>query len=151
LPSLIAIDKIRTMAYRIVFLMSFLIAHAIVYAQMEDEYGLRTTAQGRRIINRGDTLYSFYVQKPSQPVKTEINKLYYWFRKDTIMTTTGDYDGWLLDGPYRVYYPDRQLRESGNFHNGLREGEWKTWLPDGRLMRVVHWKKGEQTGQNQSN
>lgn len=72
--------------------------------------------------------------------------MYYWYKRDTILTTMGGYDGHLLDGEYKVFYPDRNFKEHGSFDKGLKTGIWKTWFPGGKLASVVNWKKGRKDG-----
>jgi antitoxin component YwqK of YwqJK toxin-antitoxin module len=124
----------------------FLIALNIVGCRelraQERQYGLETTALGRRVINRQDTVYIFYVKKPEEALKVDRDKTYYWFKSDTIITTTGGYDGWVLNGDYKMFFPGKGMRQSGFFQMGLKDGEWKTWYEDGRLQSVSRWKKG---------
>jgi len=105
---------------------------------------LLSDAQDRRTIIRADTLYRFYVADADKVIKPEITKWYFWFKKDTILSTMGDFGGRVLNGEYKVYYPDKSLKEAGQFRYGLKDGDWKTWNPDGSLQAVVHWKKGEE-------
>ena len=105
---------------------------------------LVSDAQDRRTIIRGDTLYRFFVADADKVIKPEITKRYFWFRKDSILSTDGDFGGRVLNGEYKVYYPDKSLKEAGQFRYGLKDGDWKAWNPDGSLQAVVHWKKGEE-------
>lgn len=109
----------------------------------DDPDGLMRAATDRRWMNQHDTLYSFLTTKPEQPIKTRPDKLYYWFNKDTIMTTIGGYAGRLLDGEYKVFYPNKTLKEMGNFRLGLKTGIWKIWYPNGNLASMTQWKDGE--------
>lgn len=113
----------------------------------EEEYGLRTTALGRRIIGHADTTWCFYVHKADDKTKIFPDRSYSWYEKDTIMHTTGGYGEWVLDGKYTVTYPGGNLLEEGNFRQGLKDGEWKTWYPDGALRSIIHWKDGEKRGE----
>jgi hypothetical protein len=102
-------------------------------------------ASDRRILDRQDTLYLFFAITPAMTRRTGQDKLYYWFRQDTILATRGGYGGRLLDGEYKVLYPNKNLRELGHFSYGLKVGEWKTWFPNGELKSITHWKNGEET------
>ncbi|HVV07190.1 MAG TPA: hypothetical protein VHC96_23345 [Puia sp.] len=113
-------------------------------AQQENKFTIK--ALNRQIINRKDTIYRFYAISPASPVDVRNYRVYHWYKADTILATMGGYDGRLLDGEYKVFYPGKNLKEEGMFHNGLREGEWKYWQPDGRLSGVFHWKKGVRKG-----
>jgi hypothetical protein len=105
---------------------------------------LLSDAQDRRTIIRGDTLYRFYVADADKVVRPDITKRYFWFKKDTVLSTVGDFGGRVLNGEYKVYYPDKSLKEAGQFRYGLKDGDWKTWNPDGSLQAIDHWKKGEE-------
>ncbi|HXB10133.1 MAG TPA: hypothetical protein VNW04_23580 [Puia sp.] len=130
-------------------LIPFILLRLLLSASAQSDPGeLLGNAMNRRFMTRHDTLYAFYAVSPDpdRPLKANPDKTYFWFRKDSIFTTKGDYAGRLLHGEYKVFYPDKSLRESGNFHYGLRVGEWKTWYPDGSLQSITWWKKGEETG-----
>jgi hypothetical protein len=103
-------------------------------------------ALNRRVLNHHDTLTFFFAVLPDKPIRCEQNRMYYWFRRDTVLTTAGGYDGRVLDGEYKVLYPNKNLRENGNFNMGIKTGVWKTWYPDGALETITHWKNGEQFG-----
>lgn len=102
--------------------------------------------QNRRIINRHDTLYFFYAVRPDKPLKTVSQKWYFWYGRDTVLATEGNYTGRVLDGEYKVFYPQGDLRESGDFWMGLKTGEWRTWFPGGALQSIEHWSAGEKHG-----
>jgi hypothetical protein len=114
-----------------------------ILAQDADER-LPTDVLNERRIVRNDTLFLFSVAPEDKIIKPVETKIYYWFNRDTILHTTGGFGGRLLNGEYKVYYPDKSLRESGWFFYGLKDGDWRTWNPDGSLLKVIHWKKGEQ-------
>lgn len=103
-------------------------------------------ATNRRFMSRHDTLYAFFAVSPERPLKVIADRTYYWFSKDSIFMTIGGYSARLLDGEYKVFYPDRSLRESGFFRYGLKDGTWKTWYPDGSPESVAFWKKGKERG-----
>ena len=42
----------------------------------------------------------------------------------TILVTQGGYNGRLLNGDFRVFYPNKNLKENGNYQFGLKEGTW---------------------------
>ena len=113
-------------------------------AQMEERVEIKSL--NRQLIKRKDTVYRFYADFPDHPVHIYPNRLYFWFQKDTILTTVGGYDGRLLDGSYTVFYPDRNLAVSGEFTDGLRTGEWRSWYAGGRIRSIVHWRRGLESG-----
>jgi hypothetical protein len=114
-----------------------------ILAQDGDEKLTADVLNQRRIV-RNDTLFLFSVAPEEKLIKLVETKVYYWFNRDTILHTTGGFGGRLLNGEYKVYYPNKSLHESGWFFFGLKDGDWRTWNPDGSLLKVIHWKKGDQ-------
>jgi hypothetical protein len=107
---------------------------------------LVTTALHRHSLLRGDSVYLFYAVHPSKKIKPRSSKLYYWYKGDTILVTEGAFDGWVLNGSYKIFYPNKNIKQSGQFTNGLKTGIWRSWFPDGTLRNIVTWKNGERTG-----
>jgi len=122
------------------------LVHLGLYTQAQPEEKIEIKAINRQFIKRKDTTYRFYAIIPEQPVKTRPDRTYYWYKSDTILSSAGGYDGRLLDGSFRVFYPDKNLEEDGMFGNGLRTGEWKTWYPGGKIHSVIHWNDGLRDG-----
>lgn len=128
-------------------LILFLLAHLALSASAQhDPDKLLSDAIDHRFVSLCDTLFSFYAIRQDAPVKADADKTYYWFSKDSIFTTKGGYAGRLLHGEYKVFYPDKSLRESGYFRYGLKDGTWKTWYPDGSAESVSYWKNGKMKG-----
>lgn len=50
------------------------------------------------------------------------------------------------DGPYKTYYPNRQLHEDGFYKDNMREGPWKTYYFDGTLGSEQFYKQGKLEG-----
>jgi hypothetical protein len=107
---------------------------------------LVTTALHRHSLIKNDTAYLFYAIHPSKKVKLSSTKIYYWYTKDTILATEGGFDGWVLNGSYKIFYPNKNLKEEGMFTNGLKTRRWQTWFPDGTLKTITTWKNGERSG-----
>lgn len=107
-------------------------------------------ALNRVVLNKADTIYQFYTIKPNgkTPQATDGN-YYYWYHSDTILITRNGFDGKLLHGEYKVFYPNKNIKESGAFMHGLKTSEWKAWFSNGELESVSHWKAGRKTGQLQ--
>ncbi len=108
---------------------------------------LTTTALHRITIEKTDTVYRFYVIKPDISLMASTDLTYFWYKPDTILQTHGGYDGFLLNGLYAVFFPNKNLMEKGSFVNGLKVGEWRSWYPNGKLESVFHWKGGMRQGQ----
>ncbi|MBL8001144.1 MAG: hypothetical protein JNL05_04200 [Flavobacteriales bacterium] len=80
------------------------------------------------------------------PAEPDPQVVYHWYRAQRVQATAGGAAGRLLDGPYRAFHPDGQLREQGVFEDGMRTGEWRQWNAAGELQAVVHWKHGSLHG-----
>ncbi|HEY1872553.1 MAG TPA: hypothetical protein VGG71_15930 [Chitinophagaceae bacterium] len=93
-----------------------------------------------------DTLIRCYAIKPDKNMKIVSNQNYYWYRDNTILMTMGGYDGRLLDGPYKVFYPTKNLIEEGQFKSGIKQGQWKSWYENGALKAVVNWSSSRKNG-----
>ncbi len=132
------------MTFRILLLVFFLVEGLTSFAQTTPD--LKTTALGRREFHRSDTLCVFFVRKPDDPIRVLTDRWYFWYKPDSVFSTAGGYDGWLLNGEYKEFYPEKSLKESGIFQDGLKSGEWKSWYVDGRLKSLTYWRKGLQTG-----
>jgi hypothetical protein len=73
---------------------------------------------------------------------------YHWLKGRELHMTEGGYAGKLLHGPFTVYDPNGQLRESGRYRLGLKDGEWRTWNADGRLQQLQQWNDGRREGRS---
>ncbi|TWI85741.1 hypothetical protein IQ13_0906 [Lacibacter cauensis] len=102
----------------------------------------------RVILNRNDTVYSFYTYKVDLKKMVLNAELFYcWYDKGLINQTQGAYSGRVLNGSYKVFYPNKNLKELGHFNNGLRNGKWTYWQADGIKKREEVWRKGLLDGQ----
>ena len=116
--------------------------YTLSYAQTK----LETTALNRIILNNDDTLIQFYTIRSDKKIQPEKQKDYHWYKADTILVTQNGYDGKLLHGSYRAFYPNKNLMAAGNFRLGTRHGTWKSWHSNGRLKNITRWKNGVATG-----
>jgi hypothetical protein len=107
---------------------------------------LEITALNRITINHGDTISQFYVAKPPAKINFSQEKNYHWYVKDTILITQSASDGKILNGDYKVFYPNKNLLEKGRFKYGLKTGTWKNWYPNGVLRQTVNWSNGNING-----
>ena len=51
-----------------------------------------------------------------------------------------------MNGEYKEYNENKNIRLSGNYKNNLQDGEWKSYLEDGTLESIVNYKDGELNG-----
>lgn len=107
---------------------------------------LQTTALNRITFIKNDTLYVFFVLKPGEKFKPKSSGNFHWFRPDTILITNSGFGGKLLNGEYKVFYPNKNIKESGFFDHGLKTGEWREWDIEGRLLKITNWKNGFREG-----
>lgn len=103
-------------------------------------------ALNRISLSQNDTVFQFYTIKPDKKIKLSANQLYYWYIPDTIITTVGGYDGKLLNGEFKVYFPTKNFKEEGRYKYGIKWGTWKEWYPSGQLKSIMIWKKGKRDG-----
>jgi antitoxin component YwqK of YwqJK toxin-antitoxin module len=101
---------------------------------------LETTALNRVTYQKKDTVYLFYVAKAPDKLKVRMRNKYHWFASDTILITSGGFDGKLLHGTFKVFYPNKNLKEEGEFEYGRKTGIWRSWATNGMLVEVVKWK-----------
>lgn len=74
---------------------------------------------------------------------TRVKRNYAWFDNKVIHTTQGSYSGKLLDGPYREYHINRQLKVQGGYKKGLPKGRWYHWDDGGQLISIRAYHKGK--------
>lgn len=97
-------------------------------------------------INAKDSLVRFQVLSENKNNKFEPSLVYYWYKSNAILKTTGGGDGKLLNGEYTCFYPDNNLKEKGKFLKGLKNESWLSWYEDGNLKDMWTWKKGKLHG-----
>ncbi|TCD05843.1 hypothetical protein EZ449_15370 [Pedobacter frigidisoli] len=103
-------------------------------------------------------LYSHTINYPSYKVvfhlevvpeghqATSDSKRYFWYGGNQINITQGGFGGKLLDGAYREFYLNKNLKAEGNFDGGLMVGEWKKWRENGSLDSISNYSSGELNG-----
>jgi antitoxin component YwqK of YwqJK toxin-antitoxin module len=131
--------------YKIYWLIILISGTLTGYAQKRME----VEATNRVYMQKADTIYEFYAIKPPQKLRSmppDIEKEYYWYKSDNILVTRGGFDGRILHGSYKVYYPNQNLNEKGSFYYGMKDGVWKTWYPNGNLQSEQTWNKGQKEG-----
>jgi len=74
------------------------------------------------------------------------DRFYFWYSANVIHSTQGGFSGRLLNGLYKEYFPNKNLKEEGLFKEGLKDGIWKTWNEGGNLVQQYTWKKGIRSG-----
>jgi antitoxin component YwqK of YwqJK toxin-antitoxin module len=87
-----------------------------------------------------------FVQVDEKSIKLKKEITYYWYKRNKVHQTQGDYAGQLLDGEYSAFYRGNQLYQKGTFDRGVKHGVWKYWNKNGRINRTEEWKKGQLHG-----
>lgn len=88
--------------------------------------------------------YEFYTTE--KKIKTNSNKIYYWFKGGLIHNSQSGMTGELLQDKFVKMYHSNQLAEQGTFQKGLKIGLWKTWFTNGNLQTTQKWRNGVQYG-----
>lgn len=84
-----------------------------------------------------------YVENENTKIEKISNSFFYhWIKGGTIQHTQGGYDGKLLHGVYKEFFPDGSLMHTGRFKKGMKDGEWRSWYTNGNLKSISHWKHG---------
>jgi len=53
----------------------------------------------------------------------------------------------LNKGPWLHFYPNGNLKNEGNYNDkGLLDGEWKLYFPDGKLNKIINYSNGKLNG-----
>lgn len=94
-----------------------------------------------------DTVTYIHLYEGDKTIKKRTDKYYYWYKSRTIQKTHGDYDGKLLDGEFKSFYANKNLKEKGAFSKGLKTGKWISWNTNGEYVAVYQWKRGYKNGQ----
>ncbi len=82
--------------------------------------------------------------KSAPSISTE--KRYFWYSSGQVRSTQGGYSGKLLNGNYKEYYLNKNLKAQGRYKKGLQAGDWSYWYPDGSLREQVSYKAGLRQG-----
>ncbi|RZJ76970.1 MAG: hypothetical protein EOO45_00370 [Flavobacterium sp.] len=56
--------------------------------------------------------------------------------------TQGGIGGKLLQGEYREFYLNKNLKVKGSFDKGLKDGQWNHWTENGTLHSQSHFTRG---------
>jgi len=51
-----------------------------------------------------------------------------------------------FSGPYRLFYPGGELKQSGKYRDNLMVGKWKGFYDNGQLKEVVQFENNEENG-----
>ena len=100
----------------------------------------------RHSIHHSDGTSTFYLSnEPSNSKKKSVSP-YYWYSKNQLHQTTGDYHGKLLDGEFTQHDKGGHLKQKRYFHMGLKTSLWKTWDDQGTLLTEENYRLGQLQG-----
>ncbi|MEO7215184.1 hypothetical protein [Mucilaginibacter sp.] len=122
-------------------LLAFCFITNIAFAQKMPDYGINRV----HIYLEDKTLLFETIPVTSQP-DVSPDKTYYWYGANTVHQTQGGFSGKLLNGSYKEFYLDKNLKEEGRFKAGLKDGVWKSWATGGRLVSSITWHNGVKAG-----
>jgi antitoxin component YwqK of YwqJK toxin-antitoxin module len=111
------------------------------FGQKSPDYGLNQV----RLTQEESTLHFETIPVNALPAPLQ-DRLYYWYSAGQIRSTQGGYSGKLLNGTYREFYLNRNLKEQGAYDAGLRTGLWKSWKEDGTLASTYTYDNGVLSG-----
>jgi len=122
------------------YLVSFLFTLG-AQAQRMPDYGLEKV----RLNEKDKTVLAEIKEVKSGP-SISTDKRYYWYSGGQVRSTQGGYSGKLLNGEYREYYLNKNLKTQGRYKKGLQSGNWDYWYPDGTLKEQLSFKSGLRQG-----
>jgi hypothetical protein len=97
-------------------------------------------------VNTNNSTIKFEVLSKKETFPAQKSLIYFWYSTNKILSTTGGYDGKLLNGAYAAFYLNNNLKEKGKFYKGLKDGQWISWFENGKIMEIVNWKRGLRHG-----
>lgn len=106
---------------------------------------LNQVAERKVVYNLQDN-YTIEATIRNENIKPKIDRLYYWYWKNTITSNYGGQNGLLLHGNYIKYDKDKNLIEKVNFYKGSPNGKFYYWHTNGVIFKVENWKKGKIKG-----
>lgn len=62
------------------------------------------------------------------------------------MRVSANYKNGVLEGEFKEYYENKNIRLVGSYKESLQDGEWKFYLEKGNLQSIVNYKDGELNG-----
>lgn len=135
------IDYIGKRHVDLLFLLFIAVTHAVPGYGQTEEYDSRKVT-----ITTPDSVIKLNVLTRKVSINPDHRLDYFWYFKDHIYTSQGDYTYYPLHGEYRVFNKSGNLATKGEFIKGLKSGVWKRWFVNGKLRSESHWMRGKQTG-----
>ncbi|MBE9585986.1 hypothetical protein IM792_16145 [Mucilaginibacter sp. JRF] len=97
-------------------------------------------------LTQGDKTLLAEIKPTGSIPKVKPGLWYHWYSAGQINTTQGGFSGKPLNGDYKEWYLNKNLKEQGQFERGLKTGLWKSWRDDGTLAATYTWRNGLRNG-----
>lgn len=94
------------------------------------------------IISTQDSTIRANVLIKEEKLVVNDRKNYHWHNKGQININKGGYSGELLHGEYLVFDKQKRMITQGTFEYGLLDGKWKYWYQNGNLKSVQTYQNG---------
>jgi hypothetical protein len=121
----------------------FFIVSSSLFAQTFKTDISKILANRKVMIYSKDTVFEFEIVSSDVRKKVSNKNYYAWYKQKEIWYTQGVYDGNLLDGIFKKYDPDHQLRAKGYYKLGLKHRKWYYLDKNGTLIKYEIWKNGK--------
>lgn len=110
---------------------------SLIFLSFSDPYSIKR-------ISDKEFRYEFYTT--NKKIKTNKDKIYFWFKGGNIHNSQSGFGGELLEDKFTKMYLNNQLAEQGFFKKGLKNGLWKTWYKNGTIETTQNWSRGLKSG-----
>lgn len=117
-------------------------------------FALNSCSTFKESIRYGQTVSKLEYQKFSylekdKRIKTKSYLYYYWYDRQKINVTMGNYSGGLLHGQFESFFvSNKSLKSKGEFDLGRKDGLWYHWDKKGNLMRTHEYREGLLNGKS---
>lgn len=131
------------MKYIILFCLLFT---PLLYAQGQSLKDYEKVLDNNMVTFHSDDNHKFRFEVKTIKTRPKTDRTYHWYQSRRVHVSQGGYEGKVLHGEWREFYPDNNLASQGAFRDGLKSGKWSTWNENGILIKQSAWKKSEETG-----
>ncbi|TDQ11566.1 toxin-antitoxin system YwqK family antitoxin [Pedobacter metabolipauper] len=122
-----------------------LIANILVCSTVFGQFATKDLLTHKVMITHPDHTEVTFIE-PVKKQKIYDDKYYYWYSSNQINMTQGGYSGSLLNGDYKDFHQNKNLKVSGKFKAGLKNDIWNLWNEQGILLDSYSWRKGKKSG-----
>lgn len=124
------------------FLLLFLLIGTTLvgYAQHDKRFDMGKDVV---IVNFTESTAYAHILPEKSKFRAKDNSYYAWFGANDIKRTRGGYDGKLLHGVYKEFYPNKNLKDLGKYKKGIKTGKWKSWYTSGQFKEIAYFQNGQ--------